>query len=816
MLGKHQVGGKMCKVTIVIPVYNTGLYLKRAIESCLIQTLRDIEIIIVNDGSTDNSLEIAKEYESYDYRVKVVSTENRGLSEARNTGLELAKGKYVYFLDSDDWIEAEAIEQCYNHAAKNNLDLVLFDSKVSVEELREFSKEINLDAYKRDHIIDNPYTVMSGRQFVELYADKRGTLMPAWLVFADRKFLTDNYLRFLPGAYYEDVAFHFSCMMAAERIMYIPRAFHTRTYRDGSIMTSGLSVRKVCSIYEITKELYSSLTMYGKEHDHLWTNYLIRLTRNLYRTVLGNVTRKDIETCRPYSAEILRLQKEAVILYYKVLSLTGEKPGIIRRTLEFIEEVVTPFGWISEEIINIAREVVSKRDKIIYKIFGSLPLNEENKKIGIYGSGKHAEYILRKYKEMLGDIKADLVFIDTYKKSFHDKFYNYDIINIDDLKTVDISEIIILSYLYEDEMYNNIVSRYGNKYKIHKIYNGDKEPIDSGNYLKIYNRLNRYYSFGRKRIILMYTPLHTNIGDHMIAEASFKFFAGYLPDYEVSEIKSKQYANYRDAVVYQTNVDDIVVITGGGFIGSLWPSGQYVYEIVKDFPDNKIVILPQTMYFNENEEGERHKKLANEIFNKHRDLSICWREEISLSRSREYIGENVKCYLMPDMALTLNYSHEQRQREGILLCLRSDREGLLSDIQKRAIKEYFLNKGEIVNESCMRWDVPIKQEHRDEVIKSKINEIKSHKLVITDTLHCMISCAISGTPCIAIDNISSKVKGVYSTWLKDIKYIRFVSSYEDIFSIYYDSWEELHKKNYYTKNYEEYLKRLANIIKGER
>ena len=185
MLGKHQVGGKMCKVTIVIPVYNTGLYLKRAIESCLIQTLRDIEIIIVNDGSTDNSLEIAKEYESYDDRVKVVSTENRGLSEARNTGLELAKGKYVYFLDSDDWIEAEAIEQCYNHAAKNNLDLVLFDSKVSVEELREFSKEINLDAYKRDHIIDNPYTVMSGRQFVELYADKRGTLMPA-AVFADR------------------------------------------------------------------------------------------------------------------------------------------------------------------------------------------------------------------------------------------------------------------------------------------------------------------------------------------------------------------------------------------------------------------------------------------------------------------------------------------------------------------------------------------------------------------------------------------------------------------------------------------------------
>lgn len=801
----------MVEVSIIIPVYNTEKYLSRAIESCLNQTFKDIEVILINDGSTDNSIFIAQKYAQKHKCIKIITTENKGLSEARNKGLETATGEYVIFLDSDDKIDSDMIEQCYNHAAEKGLEMVLFDTKVEVEDLKENDKEINYTYYKRDHII-SPYSVLSGKQFIELYADKGGLLVSACLAFYSRKFLIDNNLRFLPNVYYEDVAFHYACMMAAKQIMYIPKAIHTRLYRDGSIMTSSLNIRKIYSIYEITKELYSSLFRYGKEHDNLFINYFFTLIRNLYRTVLGNVSRYDIEVATPYSDEILRLQKEAIDIYYRVLKLQDEKVSNIRKMLEFIEEVITPLGWISDEIINMAKAITSQREKVIYKIFNKLPLNAENKRVGVYGSGKHADFLLAKYKEVIGDIKAELVFIDSFKKSYSEKYHGYDIVNIDDIDNVGISEIVVLSYFYESEMCKSIFSRYGDKYIVHRIYNGDNDPIDSKKHLEIYNRLNNLYINGRKKIILIYTPLHTNIGDHMIAEASFKFFREYLPDYDVMEITSRQYVASRKEVKYRTNVDDIIVIPGGGFIGSLWPSGQYIYEIIKDFPDNKIVILPQTIYFDENDEGEKSKESAIELFNNHWNLSVCYREEISLKRSKLILGDKIKSYLMPDMALTLNFSDKQTAREGILLCLRKDKEGLLSDAQKEIIKEYFISSGEKVNETVMHWDNNIMPHQRKEVIDCKINQIKSHKLVITDTLHCMISCVISGTPCIALNNISSKVEGVYKTWLKDIKYLRFVDSYEDILSMDLENWDELHTQNYYTKSYDEYLKRLANVI----
>ena len=115
------------------------------------------------------------------------------------------------------------------------------------------------------------------------------------------------------------------------------------------------------------------------------------------------------------------------------------------------------------------------------------------------------------------------IFIDTYKETFSEKYHNHDIINVNDIDTINISEIVILSYFYEEEMYNNIITRYGNKYNIHRIYNGDNEPLDPMVYLDIYNRLLNLYKNGRRRIMFINTPLHTNIGDHIIAYATMKF-----------------------------------------------------------------------------------------------------------------------------------------------------------------------------------------------------------------------------------------------------------------------------------------------------
>lgn len=117
-------------VSIIVPIYNVEQYLTECLDSLVNQTLRDIEIICVNDGSPDHSADIVRRYMHLDARITLIEQENRGLSGARNTGLRVAKGEYVYFMGSDDWLEADAMDICYNVAKKDRIDVVFFDAQV--------------------------------------------------------------------------------------------------------------------------------------------------------------------------------------------------------------------------------------------------------------------------------------------------------------------------------------------------------------------------------------------------------------------------------------------------------------------------------------------------------------------------------------------------------------------------------------------------------------------------------------------------------------------------------------------------------------
>ena len=111
------------KVSVIIPVYNVEQYLRECLDSVVNQTLKDIEIICVNDGSTDNSLVILEEYAAKDERIKIVNKENGGLSSARNCAIPLARGEYIGFVDSDDWIDLDFYEKLYNTAKKYKAEI---------------------------------------------------------------------------------------------------------------------------------------------------------------------------------------------------------------------------------------------------------------------------------------------------------------------------------------------------------------------------------------------------------------------------------------------------------------------------------------------------------------------------------------------------------------------------------------------------------------------------------------------------------------------------------------------------------------------
>ena len=118
----------MVQLSIIMPIYNTGKYLHKCIKSILSQTLTNFELILVDDGSVDESGQICDEYAAKDARIKVIHKKNEGVSIARNTGIEVAAGEYIGFIDSDDWIESDMYEKLYNLAKSKECDIVMCDT----------------------------------------------------------------------------------------------------------------------------------------------------------------------------------------------------------------------------------------------------------------------------------------------------------------------------------------------------------------------------------------------------------------------------------------------------------------------------------------------------------------------------------------------------------------------------------------------------------------------------------------------------------------------------------------------------------------
>lgn len=239
------------KVSVIIPVYNTAPYLEVAVRSILDQILEEIEIIAINDGSTDNSLEILQQLQAEDSRLQVYSQPNQGLSITRNVGLEKATGEFIYFFDSDDFLEKEALADCYNKATKDKCDFVAFDADI-LNNLQTSNQ--NLSAYHRKHVL-NCNQCYKGYEAWELLGKQNKNSPAVWLNFIRTDYLRSINLQFYPGILYEDRLFTFILYLRAERVSYISQNYFHRRVRENSIMTTPMSLRNINHLFTICKEL---------------------------------------------------------------------------------------------------------------------------------------------------------------------------------------------------------------------------------------------------------------------------------------------------------------------------------------------------------------------------------------------------------------------------------------------------------------------------------------------------------------------------------------------------------------------------------
>ena len=227
------------KVSVVIPVYNTADYLRETLNSICDQTLKELEIILLNDGSTDNSMRIIEDFAARDSRIQYHVQPNQGLSVARNQAMRYATGKYIYFMDSDDILDWTALQKCYLTCEEDNLDFVFFDA----EPITSSEENENIPDYNRKKYINE--NVWKGIELLNYELDNHLFRTPVWICFVNRNFLNTFFKRFSPGIIHEDHPFAIQIYLYAERVRYIPESFFTRRIRTGSIMTRRFSMRNI-------------------------------------------------------------------------------------------------------------------------------------------------------------------------------------------------------------------------------------------------------------------------------------------------------------------------------------------------------------------------------------------------------------------------------------------------------------------------------------------------------------------------------------------------------------------------------------------
>ena len=256
----------MIKVTVVIPVYNVEAYLPACLDSVLGQSLEEIEIICIDDASPDRCGAILDEYAEKDKRVKVIHLpENHKQGYGRNRGEEAARGKYIYFLDSDDMITGTALEEMYEIAEADKLDGIIFDSQVLYES-EELRKKHHL-AYPPKRSGHYEDAVMTGSDLLDAFVAQKEWNVYVQRQFWRREYLQENDIYSTEGIEHEDEIFSFKAMLLAERMRYVPKDWFIRRYREGSVMTRGYRDDDFHGYFICFREMIDFAEKYGIKSD---------------------------------------------------------------------------------------------------------------------------------------------------------------------------------------------------------------------------------------------------------------------------------------------------------------------------------------------------------------------------------------------------------------------------------------------------------------------------------------------------------------------------------------------------------------------
>jgi glycosyltransferase involved in cell wall biosynthesis len=245
------------KLSIVIPVYNVEKYISSCLDSVLDQDIdpKDYEIIVVNDGSTDSSLEIAQEYARTNDHIRVIDKDNGGVGSARNLGMDCARGNYMYFIDPDDYIITNCLKELIETCERCNLDILTFLSTTftsTASNVKAVEKKADFNVSFDDDMLSS---ILSGEDYVATLEYRS----EVWWYLINREFLKSLGIRFVEGQYLEDAAFTLELFLEARRMAHLRLDAYRHRVTSGSAMTS----KEPAHYLKIIRDLQYAASAFG-------------------------------------------------------------------------------------------------------------------------------------------------------------------------------------------------------------------------------------------------------------------------------------------------------------------------------------------------------------------------------------------------------------------------------------------------------------------------------------------------------------------------------------------------------------------------
>ena len=348
----------MSKISVIIPIYNTEKYLERCLDSAINQTFKDIEIILINDGSIDNSYKICQKYQKKDSRIRLFNQENRGQGFARNFGIMKSKSDFIYFLDSDDFIEPDTIEQLYNQVIFDKSDIVIGGWEKVNEDLTQI--------IKTNPAID--VDVLNSKNKVSYIFSFQFTYVACGILI-NKKIFLDNFL-FFPNYFHEDLYLMPKIFYFARKISYVDNKFYKWIERNDSSSNS-FSMEHAISVGGILVD---------------WSNFLLKEKiykenqKSLFKGFIKCIAFGKNQTKKFASIN----QKDEILAYFHNLENNFD--------INFSK-------YNQQQQNNISNLNFSHSLNNIYKQIDNI--KQSKKEIAIYGNGLFGKFIAKELNEQI-------------------------------------------------------------------------------------------------------------------------------------------------------------------------------------------------------------------------------------------------------------------------------------------------------------------------------------------------------------------------------------------------------------------------------